>query len=88
MGTRGADCGDQWTALRMVRMCGRYTFRTKLNLLLSQFAAELAEGTEWEPHYNIPPTSNVPAVRLAGGKRQLALFTSRAGPRTPKSLTA
>ena len=55
-------------------MCGRYTLRTKLNLLLSQFAAELAEGTEWEPRYNIPPTSNVPAVRLADGKRQLALF--------------
>ena len=55
-------------------MCGRYTLRTKLNLLLSQFAAELAEGTEWEPRYNIPPTSNVPAVRLNDGKRQLALF--------------
>jgi putative SOS response-associated peptidase YedK len=55
-------------------MCGRYTLRTKLNLLLSQFAAELADGTEWEPRYNIPPTSNVPAVRLADGKRQLALF--------------
>ncbi len=55
-------------------MCGRYTLRIKLNLLLSQFAAELAEGTEWEPRYNIPPTSNVPAVRLADDKRQLALF--------------
>ena len=55
-------------------MCGRYTLRVKLNLLLSQFAAELAEGTEWEPRYNIPPTANVPAVRLADGKRQLALF--------------
>jgi putative SOS response-associated peptidase YedK len=40
-------------------MCGRYTLRTKLNVLLSQFAAELAEGVEWEPRYNIPPTSNV-----------------------------
>ena len=55
-------------------MCGRYTLRTKLKLLLSQFAAELAEGTEWEPRYNIPPTSNVPAVRLTDGRRQLALF--------------
>ena len=25
-------------------MCGRYTLRTKLNVLLSQFAAELAEA--------------------------------------------
>ncbi len=55
-------------------MCGRYTLRVKQNLLLSQFAAELADDTEWEPRYNIPPTSNVPAVRLADGKRQLALF--------------
>lgn len=55
-------------------MCGRYTLRTKLNLLLSQFAAELAPGTEWEPRYNIPPTAGVPAIRLADGKRQLALF--------------
>jgi len=54
-------------------MCGRYTLRTKLNVLLSQFAAELAEGAEWEPRYNIPPTSSVPAVRLHEGKRQLAL---------------
>ena len=55
-------------------MCGRYTLRTKLNLLLSQFAADLQDGTEWEPRYNIPPTANVPAVRLADGKRQLSLF--------------
>ena len=55
-------------------MCGRYTLRVKLNVLLSQFAAELAGGTEWEPRYNIPPTTNVPAVRLQDGKRQLALF--------------
>ena len=55
-------------------MCGRYTLRVKLNLLLSQFAAELADGTEWEPRHNIPPTANVPAARLADGKRQLALF--------------
>jgi putative SOS response-associated peptidase YedK len=55
-------------------MCGRYSLRVKQNLLLSQFAAELAEGTEWEPRYNIQPTANVPAVRLHDGKRQLALF--------------
>lgn len=45
-------------------MCGRYTLRTKLNLLLSQFAAEMAENGEWEPRYNIPPTTAVPAIRL------------------------
>lgn len=55
-------------------MCARYTERSKLNLLLTQFAAELAAGTEWEPRYNIPPTANVPAVRLVAGKRQLSLL--------------
>jgi len=55
-------------------MCGRYTLRRKLNLLLSEFAADLAPGVEWEPRYNIPPTANVPAVRLIDAKRQLALF--------------
>jgi putative SOS response-associated peptidase YedK len=55
-------------------MCGRYTLRVKLNVLLSQFAAELTEGTEWEPRFNVPPTAKIPAVRLADGKRQLALF--------------
>ena len=55
-------------------MCGRFTLRTKLNVLLSQFATEMAEGMEWEPRYNIPPTAPVPAVRLIDGKRQLSLF--------------
>jgi len=56
-------------------MCARYTLRTKLNLLLSQFAAELAEAMEeWEPRYSIKPgekKAQVAAVRLVNGKRQL-----------------
>jgi len=55
-------------------MCGRFTLRTKLNLLLSEFAAELKEGAVWEPRYNIPPTAPVPAVRLVNGKRKLSLL--------------
>jgi hypothetical protein len=43
-------------------MCGRYTLRVKLNLLLSQFTAELAEGTEWEPRLQHPAY-----VERAGG---------------------
>jgi putative SOS response-associated peptidase YedK len=35
-------------------MCGRYTLRTKLNVLLFQFDAEM---TELEPRYKIPPTA-------------------------------
>jgi hypothetical protein len=29
MEIRGADCGVEWTALRIVRMCGRYTLRQR-----------------------------------------------------------
>jgi len=35
----------------------------KFKLLQSQFAAEMAEGTEWEPRYNIPPTPSILTVR-------------------------
>ena len=52
-------------------MCGRYTLRAKLNLLLSQFAAEMAEAVEWEPRYNIPPTATVLAVRQNQQRREL-----------------
>jgi putative SOS response-associated peptidase YedK len=55
-------------------MCARYNLRTKLNLLLSQFAAELAEAMELEPRYSIKPgekEAQVAAVRLADGRRQL-----------------
>jgi putative SOS response-associated peptidase YedK len=56
-------------------MCGRFTLRTKLNILLQQFAVE-AEGNVPLPDfecYNIPPTQEVPIVRLADGKRELAI---------------
>lgn len=54
-------------------MCGRYTLRAKLNLLLDQFAAEMAEPIDYRPRYNIPPTTNVLAVRQPeqGAKREL-----------------
>ena len=55
-------------------MCGRFTLRTNLNVLLAEFAAEVQEGTVWEPRYNVPPTAPVPAVRLIDGKRQLSLL--------------
>ena len=52
-------------------MCGRYALRTKLNLFLSQFAAELAYEPQFDARYNIAPTQTVPAVRLnEGGKRE------------------
>jgi putative SOS response-associated peptidase YedK len=44
-------------------MCGRLTLRTKLNLLLDQFAAELYETRTFDPRYNIAPTQEVLAIR-------------------------
>jgi putative SOS response-associated peptidase YedK len=44
-------------------MCGRFTLRTKLNVLLNQFAAELAEMRTFDPRYNIVPTQEVLAIR-------------------------
>jgi len=53
-------------------MCGRFTLRAKLNLLLQQFAIETCELDEWAPRYNIAPTQNVLAVRADDdGKREL-----------------
>jgi len=44
-------------------MCGRFTLRTKLNILLDQFGAELGETQTFDPRYNIAPTQNVLAIR-------------------------
>ena len=44
-------------------MCGRYTLRAKLNLLLDQFAAEMAEERDFPARYNIAPTQDVLAIR-------------------------
>jgi putative SOS response-associated peptidase YedK len=44
-------------------MRGRYTFRTKLNVLLSQFAAELAEEMDYGPRFNVAPTQSVVTIR-------------------------
>lgn len=52
-------------------MCGRFTLRSELNMLLDQFAVELAEALEWEPRYNIAPSQDVLAVRVAEQKREL-----------------
>ncbi len=57
-------------------MCGRYSLIARLNDLLSQFAAEAA-GLEDYPlyeRYNIPPTADIPVVRVVDGKRQLSLM--------------
>lgn len=51
-------------------MCGRFTLRTKLNILLQQFHAELRDDElELRPRYNIPPTTDVLVITAADGKR-------------------
>jgi putative SOS response-associated peptidase YedK len=54
--------------------------RTKLNVLLQQFAIETLPGQQqvlFEPRYNIPPTVDIPVIRLAGEKRHLSLIRWR-----------
>jgi putative SOS response-associated peptidase YedK len=46
-----------------IGMCGRFTLRAKLNLLLDQFAAELHETRTFDPRFNIAPTQEVLALR-------------------------
>jgi putative SOS response-associated peptidase YedK len=44
-------------------MCARYTLRTKLNFLVSQFAGELQMQLDFGPRYNIAPSQDVLAIR-------------------------
>lgn len=57
-------------------MCGRFTLRDRLNVLLQQFAVEANANHPlplFENRYNIPPTQDVPIVRLSNQKRELAI---------------
>jgi putative SOS response-associated peptidase YedK len=55
-------------------MCGRYTLRTKLTLLAQQFLFNVDDIAELTPRFNVSPGQQVPAVRLANGKRQLVML--------------
>jgi putative SOS response-associated peptidase YedK len=55
-------------------MCGRYTLRTPLTVLAEQFLFDLNDvAGKYRPRYNIPPTTDVLAVRQVeqGAKREL-----------------
>lgn len=54
-------------------MCGRFTLRTPLTVLVEQFHFDLGNA-QLSLRYNIAPTQDVAAVRLVDGKRQLALL--------------
>lgn len=55
-------------------MCGRFNLRVPLSVLARQFQFDLEGTPPIAIRYNIAPTQEVAAVRLAEGKRQLALF--------------
>lgn len=54
-------------------MCGRFSLHTRLNALLQQFGAEMAQEWEFVPRYNIAPSQQVPIIRLVDGHRELSL---------------
>jgi putative SOS response-associated peptidase YedK len=53
-------------------MCGRFTLRSNLNLILQQFA--LDEVPDLTPRYNIAPTQAVPVIRATESGRELAML--------------
>ncbi len=53
-------------------MCGRFTLRTPLGLLVEQFM--LQHSLPFTPRYNIAPTQNVLAVRSEQGERSPVLL--------------
>src|SRR5690606_5356618 len=50
-------------------MCGRYTLRSKLNLILDTFG--LQKTFDFAPRYNIAPTQSVPVIRQTDEGREL-----------------
>ena len=55
-------------------MCCRFTLRTKLNILLQEFHAELRHELQLPPRYNIAPTQDVAVVRPSEAGRELTLM--------------
>ncbi len=53
-------------------MCGRFTLRANLNLILQQFA--LTEVPDLTPRYNIAPTQMVPVIRAGASGRELVML--------------
>jgi putative SOS response-associated peptidase YedK len=53
-------------------MCGRFTLRSRLNVVVREL--DLFGDVEWEPRYNIAPTQPVPIVRRdEDGRRACSL---------------
>jgi putative SOS response-associated peptidase YedK len=57
-------------------MCGRFTLRTPLTVLIDQFDIDVLPDQQellFEPRYNIPPTLDIPIIRLTDDKRRLSM---------------
>src|SRR3954468_7781704 len=52
-------------------MCGRFTLRTPMTVLIKHFAIDVSPDQlelEFNPRYNIPPSVDVPIIRLTDDK--------------------
>jgi putative SOS response-associated peptidase YedK len=57
-------------------MCGRFTLRVPVSVLISEFDLGVAadELPLFEAKYNIPPTTEIPVIREIDNRRTLSLM--------------
>jgi putative SOS response-associated peptidase YedK len=56
-------------------VCGRFTLRTAMNILLQEFHAELRDEVNLSPRYNVAPTQDVLVIiRGEAGARELTIM--------------
>jgi putative SOS response-associated peptidase YedK len=55
-------------------MCGRFTLRTPLSVLIDQFEINLGMEIQLPLRFNAAPTQDIPVVRLTDGGRELTLM--------------
>ncbi len=53
-------------------MCGRYTLRANLNSILLEFEAAGRPEYQWAHNVDIRPTTQIPIIRQADGRRELS----------------
>lgn len=58
-------------------MCGRFTLRTPMNVLATQFMLESVP--QWHPRFNICPSQQVPIIRSRDASRKRECVTLRWG---------
>lgn len=55
-------------------MCGRFTLRTPLSVLIGQFQIILGTEIQLPLRFNVAPTQDIPVVRSTDGGRELTLM--------------